>query len=111
MSSREIAELTGKRHDHMMRDIRAMLVDLNSEGGVPSFGGTHTNDQNGQSYPIFRLPKRETLIIVSGYSAELRAQIIDRRRNLRPRPPRVQKTRKPAHRAKKQAGKMGAPQP
>ena len=78
MSSREIAELTGKRHDHVMRDIRAMLVDLHGEGGIPSFGDTHTNEQNGQSYPIFRLPKRETLILVSGYSVQMRARIIDR---------------------------------
>lgn len=28
MTSREIAELTGKRHDNVMRDIRTMLDDL-----------------------------------------------------------------------------------
>ncbi len=78
MSSREIAELTGKRHDHVLRDIRAMLVELHGEVGVPSFKDTHCNEQNGQIYPIFNLPKRETLILVSGYSVELRARIIDR---------------------------------
>ena len=78
MSSREIAELTGKRHDHVLRDIRAMLTELYGEGGVPSFEDTHTNPQNGQSYPIFKLPKRETLILISGYHTELRAKIIDR---------------------------------
>lgn len=77
MSSMEIAELTGKRHDHVMRDIRQML-DAIGEGGVPKFGDTHTNPQNGQSYPIFRLPKRECLGLVSGYSIELRMKIIDR---------------------------------
>lgn len=85
MSSREIAELTGKRHDHVMRDIRAMLVDLHGEGGIPSFGDTHINEQNGQSYPIFRLPKRESLILVSGYSVQVRARIIDRWQELEAR--------------------------
>jgi len=78
MSSREIADLTGKRHDHVMRDIRVMLVDLYGEGGVPSFEHTYRNEQNGQQYPMYRLPKRESLILVSGYSIQMRARIIDR---------------------------------
>ena len=75
MSSLEIAELTGKRHDNVMRDIQGMLGEL---GGVLSFEDTYTNPQNGQSYPIFNLPKREALILVSGYSVAMRAKIIDR---------------------------------
>lgn len=75
MSSLEIAKLTGKRHDNVMRDIRTMLDEL---GGVHSFEDTHTNPQNGQSYLIFNLPKREALILVSGYSVAMRAKIIDR---------------------------------
>ncbi|HHR5813914.1 TPA: Rha family transcriptional regulator, partial [Providencia alcalifaciens] len=30
MSSREISELTGKRHDNVMADIRKMLVEIQS---------------------------------------------------------------------------------
>lgn len=78
MTSREIAELTGKRHDNVMADIRKMLVELNGDAGLLTFQDTQVNEQNGQSYPIFRLPKRETLILVSGYSVEMRARIIDR---------------------------------
>lgn len=78
MSSREIAGLTGKRHDHVMRDIILMLQVLHGEQGVPRFEDTYINDQNKQVYPCFNLPKRETLILVSGYSIDLRAKIIDR---------------------------------
>ncbi|WP_449411387.1 phage antirepressor KilAC domain-containing protein [Methylobacterium komagatae] len=78
MTSLDIAERSGKRHDHVMRDIRVMLTDLHGEGGVPIFGDTYRHPQNGQNYPIFRLPQRECLILVSGYSVELRARIIDR---------------------------------
>lgn len=82
MTSRDIAELTGKRHDHVMRDIRLMLVELHGDGGVPSFGDTYRNPQNGQEYPVFRLPRREVEILVTGYSITLRAKVIDRLREL-----------------------------
>ena len=94
MSTREIAELTGKRHDHVMRDVRIMLTELCGEDGIPKFGDTLRNDQNGQLYPIYRLPKRECLILVSGYSIELRARIIDRWMELEARlaPPKISAT-------------------
>lgn len=76
MDSREIAHLTGKEHRKVCRDIVEQLGQL--EGGVARFGHTYRNDQNGQEYRCFLLPKRETLILVSGYSVELRAKIIDR---------------------------------
>lgn len=74
MSSLEIAELTGKRHDHVMNDIRKMLEEL----GIltPTFSGVRI--VRGKEYEVFNLPKRETLILVSGYSASMRASIIDR---------------------------------
>lgn len=75
MSSMEIAERTGKRHDHVMRDIRAMLEGLNAN--APNFGAVY-RDAKGEERPCYQLPKRECLILVSGYSVELRAAIIDR---------------------------------
>jgi phage regulator Rha-like protein len=75
MSSLEIAERTKKRHDHVMRDIRAMLEGLNAN--APSFGAVY-RDAKGEERPCYQLPKRECLILTSGYSIELRAAIIDR---------------------------------
>ncbi|EJF75609.1 rha family phage regulatory protein [Bartonella sp. DB5-6] len=77
MSSREIAELCGKRHDHVMRDIKKILEELYTEGGLPKFGGTYL-DKQGKSQNCYHLPKRECLILVSGYNMTLRAKIIDR---------------------------------
>ena len=78
MTSREISDLTGKDHRNVLRDIRAMLVELHGEVGVLSFERTQINQQNGQAYQFFELPKRESLILVSGYSVSMRAKIIDR---------------------------------
>lgn len=77
MSSVEIAELCGKRHDHVMRDIKKMLEELYYEGDLPKFGGTYLDTQ-GRPQNCYHLPKRECLILVSGYSTTLRAKIIDR---------------------------------
>ncbi|MBO2565748.1 Rha family transcriptional regulator [Shewanella algae] len=56
---REIAELTGKRHDHVCRDIRNMLEQL---GHSPDLGnafmGTYINENN-RSMPCYHLPRRD----------------------------------------------------
>lgn len=75
MSSREIADICGKRHDHVMADIRKMLDELNLN--APDFSGTYKTAQ-GNEYQCFFLPKREVMILVSGYRIDLRARIIDR---------------------------------
>jgi Rha family phage regulatory protein len=75
MSSLEIAEYTGKNHADVLRDIRKMLIDLGL--GESSFAGSYFSEQN-KELPCFALPKREFLILVSGYSTELRSRIIDR---------------------------------
>ena len=77
MSSLEIAKITGKRHDHIVRDIEKFLEEI-GEGGVPKFGDTYVNPQNGQEYRCYNLPKRECLGLASGYDAKLRMMIIDR---------------------------------
>lgn len=75
MSSREIAELTGKEHKHVKRDIEVMLSQLGEDGS--KFGRIYFDSIN-RKQTEYLLPKRETLILVSGYSVVLRSRIIDR---------------------------------
>ena len=75
MTSREIAELTGKQHKDVLYDIRKMLVEL---GKTSADFSADLPDAYGRPQPAFNLPKRETLILVSGYSIPMRARIIDR---------------------------------
>ena len=75
MTSREIAELTGKQHKDVLYDIRKMLDELGLSSA--DFSAQY-KDSTGRTLPCFNLPKRETLILVSGYSTAMRAKIIDR---------------------------------
>jgi len=75
MSSREIADLTGKQHQHIKRDIESMLADLGKDAS--SFGRIYQDILNRQQTE-YALPKRECLILVSGYDVVMRARIIDR---------------------------------
>jgi phage antirepressor YoqD-like protein len=83
MSSREIAELTKSSHDNVMKTIRRLVV----EGVVSGNETPYHHPQNGQTYNEFLLSFRDTMVVVSGYSADLRAKIIDRWQELeRPTP-------------------------
>lgn len=79
MSSREIAGLTGKRHDHVMRDIRKMLDDLGE--AHPKFGGSY-EDSTGRTLPCFKLDRDMTDCLLTGYSAKARMIVIKRWREL-----------------------------
>lgn len=73
MSSREIADLTGKRHDNVMADIRKMLVEIQS----PEKLGDYIDTKN-RTQQMLLLNKEECLCLISGYSIKLRMAIIKR---------------------------------
>lgn len=76
MSSREIAELTGKAHGHVLRDIDDMLEAL----GIPEEGFIQNwiDPQNRQEYRGMALPKDLTITLVSGYKVTMRHRIVTR---------------------------------
>lgn len=85
MSSREIAELTGKQHKHVFRDISKMLEDI----GCPSDGLVQewSHPQNKQNYKEFMLDKKLTECLLTGYSAKARYAVIERWHELEKKQP------------------------
>jgi phage regulator Rha-like protein len=79
MTSREIAELTNKDHKNVLADIRKMLEELGLMSADFSADMRVAMPRGGfRVETIFNLPKRETLILVSGYDTVLRAKVVDR---------------------------------
>lgn len=75
MTSLEIAEVTGKRHDSVLRDIRNLL----SQGvDAHNFVETSYTDKANRQQKCFTLTKKGCLILASGYDALLREKIINR---------------------------------
>ena len=75
MSSLQIAEITGKRHDAILRNIRHLITKgVNAH----NFVEVEYTDKKGEKRPCFELTKKGCLILASGYDAKLRERIIDR---------------------------------
>lgn len=82
MSSREIADLTGKRHDNVKRDIVVMLKDLKAD--ALKFEDNYLDGRNREQVQ-YLLDREHTDCLLTGYSAELRMKVIRRWRELEAR--------------------------
>lgn len=76
MTSREIAELTGKQHKHVIRDIREMLDALEKDG--PVLGHVREEKDSRGYTENFHLDRELTETLVTGYSIPLRHKVIRR---------------------------------
>ncbi|MFK7607891.1 MULTISPECIES: phage antirepressor KilAC domain-containing protein [Pseudomonas] len=76
MSSSEIAELTGKLHKNVIRDIREMLAELQKDGS-DLIHVRETKDGRGYT-TLFELDKELTETLLTGYSIPLRHKVIRR---------------------------------
>lgn len=79
MSSREIADLTGKRHDNVKNDIEKMLADLGED--ILSFQDIYLDSMN-RKQTEYNLDRRHVECLLTGYSAVLRMKVIDRMHEL-----------------------------
>jgi phage regulator Rha-like protein len=80
MTSLEIAEVTGKQHSHVLRDIRNMVAELKSNPEMDCLdfkGVSFESNENGQTKQAI-LDKTHTLLLTTGYSIKQRKTIIER---------------------------------
>ena len=78
MSSKEIAELTGKNHPNVMRDIRKMKADLEKSKVISLIKTTTYRGKNGLEYPQYELGKDATLTLLIGYDTVARMKVVKR---------------------------------
>lgn len=76
MSSREIAELVGKEHKHVMRDLRVLSEQLGDmfEGVVQAW----THPQNKQQYEEYAIKRDTCITLLTGYDSVSRMKVIKR---------------------------------
>lgn len=75
MTSREIADLIGKKHKQVLAEIEEMLYELCIS---PTDFAVALPDSHGQMKPCFNLPKRETLILLTRHPSPMCQRVIDR---------------------------------
>lgn len=80
MSTREIAELTGKEHKNVLRDVRN-LIEQGAIGRLSFEPSSYLNEQN-KPQPMYELDFDATMTLVTGYDAVLRSRVIRRWREL-----------------------------
>ena len=79
MTSLEIAEVTGKKHAHVLRDIRNLLAQGVSESnfGLSSYQQQQPNGGT-KELAMYNLTPKGCLILASGYDAVLREKIVNK---------------------------------
>jgi len=77
MTSLDIAEITGKRHADVMRDIRNEIESLGEEIGLSIFAqSTYINSQ-GKTQPCFEFGRKGAMQLAMKYDAITRFKVIE----------------------------------
>lgn len=79
MSSREVADLTGKQHHHVVRDIKHNLAELNIDAS--KFGCIYLDSSN-RKQTEYLLPPDLVMTLLTGYSVPLRHRVVTRLQEL-----------------------------
>ena len=80
MTSLEVAEVTGKQHSHIMRDIRDEIEKLESQriSTESIFGLSEYQDRTGRTLPMYVLTREGVLQLAARYDAVVRFKLIEK---------------------------------
>jgi phage antirepressor YoqD-like protein len=84
MTSREVSELTGKQHKHVLRDIDVLVESLGPKLGSGFKSCTYL-DSNGIERRQYQMDRDSTVCLVTGYDAIARMRVIKRWQELEAR--------------------------
>ncbi|HED4417076.1 TPA: Rha family transcriptional regulator [Pasteurella multocida] len=69
-TSETVAKVFGKRHKHVLRDIRAILENGDDEFNRTNFGLVEYIDKKGEKQPMFEMTKDGFMLLVMGYKTK-----------------------------------------
>ena len=78
MTSLEIAEITGKEHSKVLRDIRDEADKIGTERAKAIFGLSEYKDTTGRMLPMYVLNVQGILQLGARYSADVRYKLIEK---------------------------------
>jgi Rha family phage regulatory protein len=75
VTSLKIAEHFGKRHDHVVRDIRRIMLEMPEELRLPNFGESSYTNEQGKEQPMFIVFRDGFMLLVMSYTGKKAMQI------------------------------------
>lgn len=76
MSSLDVADLTGKNHFDVLRDVRSLIGQGAINGS--NFAAVEYKDKKNEMRPMYQLDFQATMVLITGYDAKRRSQVIAR---------------------------------
>lgn len=64
-----VADMFGKRHDHVVRDIRKLISDL-PEDSLPNFGERDYTDDRGKVWPMYEISRDGFSLLAMGFTGK-----------------------------------------
>jgi Rha family phage regulatory protein len=67
-TSRKVAEIFGKRHDHVLRDIENLKIDAPKKFTAPNFGVSSYKDKSGKKSKEYLITKNGLSLLAMGFT-------------------------------------------